>query len=60
VGQRRPRAREELAVDDLGHEVVGHLAEVLVGGPAPLVAHVHDDSMGRKPRTTQGTPAAFD
>src|SRR6185369_7812855 len=29
-----PRAREELTVHDLGHEMVGHLHQILVGGPA--------------------------
>jgi hypothetical protein len=33
VWQRRPGRREELPVDQLGNEMVGHLHEVVVGRP---------------------------
>src|SRR5262249_48698587 len=38
---RRTRAREQLAVDDLGNEMVGHGDQVVVRGAARRGAHLH-------------------
>src|SRR2546422_32307 len=39
VGRGGPGARDQLAVDELGHQVLGSLDDVLVGGPPSRGAH---------------------